>query len=641
MSNTIKLSLLSVALLSQVHASEAITLAPIAITSTAIKTDELKSTDAVEVYTGEDIQKAHVQNVYEFLNQQTSVTAVSSYGNPFTPILDLRGYGMSNGNQNIVVTIDGRKLNNIDSVPQLLGSISPASVSRIEILKSSGIVLAGDGATAGVINIITKKNNDKEIKFYIGNFGLVDGSFYVGHKDDKLSISLAGESQKSDGSKDVDLNGNRDSNKFTTAAFNMAYLATQDLELRFGADYSNMDVTYGGYLTKAQYKSNPRQKGAFVVSQAYKTKIVHAGASYFLNDNITFKIDGAKENKTSAYIPSTTQSDYKYNSLKAVVKADYDSFALSAGVDAFYGNLTTSSDKTSKDNLAAFVMSEFYLGKTTLKAGYRYEKVSYAHKSATKDLSQNDHLNGVELGANQLINKNSSVFVSYAHAYQAPNIDSFFKADYSNYPTVTKGFNNFIDPMTSDSFNLGYNYILNSNKLKIAFYYIDLKNEIYLHKPDYKNTNLDKSHKYGFDLFDKYIINSEFNIALNYNYVKAIIDKEQEGSDNYAGKELPGVSNHNAKANLTYAANPYTSFSLIQEYHSEAYAADDFNNNFTQKQEAYYPTNVSLTIAKDNWEVFAKINNLFNQASGLWIKNDAVYPINVAVNGLVGFKLKY
>ena len=199
MQKTIQFSLLSVALLSQLHAQE-ITLAPLEITSTAIKTDELKSTDAIEVYTQKDIEKAHVQNIYEFLNQQTSITSMPSFGNPFTQLLDIHGYGTSNGNQNIVITINGRKLNNIDNAAQLLSSISPSSISKIEIIKSSGIVTAGDGANAGVINITTKKTNEKEIAFYMGSYGLVDGSFYIGHKDDKFAISASGEAQKNDGS---------------------------------------------------------------------------------------------------------------------------------------------------------------------------------------------------------------------------------------------------------------------------------------------------------------------------------------------------------------------------------------------------------------------------------------------------------
>ncbi|MDQ1337820.1 MAG: iron complex outerrane recepter protein, partial [Campylobacterota bacterium] len=69
-------------------------------------------------------------------------------------------------------------------------------------------------------------------------------------------------------------------------------------------------------------------------------------------------------------------------------------------------------------------------------------------------------------------------------------------------------------------------------------------------------------------------------------------------------------------------------------------AANDFNNNFAQKQEAYKRTYKSLTYTKDSLELFAKINNLFNQKNGLWIQDDAIYPVNFSTTAIAGFKLK-
>ncbi len=80
---------------------------------------------------------------------------------------------------------------------------------------------------------------------------------------------------------------------------------------------------------------------------------------------------------------------------------------------------------------------------------------------------------------------------------------------------------------------------------------------------------------------------------------------------------------------------------LTEVYRSEAYAADDFNNNFSQKQEAYMTTDISVTYAKDNYEIFAKINNLFNQNNGLWVQDDAIYPINFTTPAIAGFTLQY
>ena len=285
MKNNIKISLVLASLLSSLYAQDTVILEPLTVDSTAIKTDELRSTDAVEIYTAQDIQKAHVQNIYEFLNEQTSVISMPSYGNPFTQLLDFHGYGTSNGNENIVVTINGRKINNIDSVPQLLSGISPDSIERIEIIKSSGIVTAGDGANAGVINIITKKgSNEKDVAFYGGTYGLADGSFNFNHSDDKLSISANAEALKSDGIRTIDADGNKDASKLSTGNFNLAYAPNEKLELHVGASFARTDVNYGSSLTLKQYKNNVLQSGSGTANeQLFNTDSINAGISYFLN----------------------------------------------------------------------------------------------------------------------------------------------------------------------------------------------------------------------------------------------------------------------------------------------------------------------------------------------------------------------
>ncbi len=581
------------------NSTKAITLESLTVSSTAIKTDELRSTDAVEIYTAEDIDKAHVQNVYEFLNQQTSVIAMPSYGNPFTQKLDMHGYGIGDGYQNIVVTINGRRMNNIDMMPQLLSSIAPSSIAKIEIIKSSGIVTGGDGANAGVINITTKKNNDKELTIYGGNYGTVDGSFYVGYSDDKISASVNGERQKHAGIRTINANGDKDKNELKTGSFDITYTPIEELELRLGAAATRTDVIYGGSMTQAEFEADPFQQGTSgglpsnESLQAYKSDAYNAGVSYYINDAMSLNLDGFTEKKESDYeIPAyayTNLADYKYNSLKASFDFKNSLFALSVGIDGFNGKRESTTNETDKNNIAAFVMTEWYLGNSTIKAGYRFEKVTYKYKEAATDLKDDHSLNGAELGYNYQLSNKQSFFANYAHSYQAPDIDRFFATTYPP-PTYTPvvAFNGFIDPMQANNFTLGYNYILPSNKLKVSIYYVDLTDEIYF-SPDTtgltygRNTNIDKSHKYGLDIYDKWIINDEWNIALNYNYVQAIIDKEEGiNGEDYAGNKLPGVSNHNVKATFTFLPTQNTTVALTEVYRSEAYAINDFNNDFSQ-----------------------------------------------------------
>ena len=195
--------------------------------------------------------------------------------------------------------------------------------------------------------------------------------------------------------------------------------------------------------------------------------------------------------------------------------------------------------------------------------------------------------------------------------------------------------------MKANSITLGYNNINATNKFKIAAYYVDLTDEIYFNPMTFSNTNSDKSHKYGLDIYDKWLITNNWNVMVNYNYVQAIIDEEENFGSDLAGNHLPGVSDHNIKATINYLPNEQTTFSLTQLYRSEAYAINDFGNDFEQKQAAYLSTNISATYTQESYEIFAKINNLLNHKNGLWVQDDAIYPVNYTISGLVGLKLKF
>jgi iron complex outermembrane receptor protein len=156
-----------------------------------------------------------------------------------------------------------------------------------------------------------------------------------------------------------------------------------------------------------------------------------------------------------------------------------------------------------------------------------------------------------------------------------------------------------------------------------------------------KNTNIDDSSKYGIDLYNKWLINKEFALILNYNFIMAEIDDEKENGDDYSDNALPGVSKHNIKTTLSYTPNDAIRFSITQIYRSKAYSANDFTNNFLQRQDDFKSTDFSASYTKGSWEVFAKVNNIFNTENGLWIRDNSIYPVNFTTTALAGFKLNF
>ena len=195
-----------------------------------------------------------------------------------------------------------------------------------------------------------------------------------------------------------------------------------------------------------------------------------------------------------------------------------------------------------------------------------------------------------------------------------------------------------------NNYTVGYNNFQENNKLKIALFRTNLKNEIYYYnsgnlRTSY-NTNIDKSHKYGLEVYDKFLITEKLFTSLNYSYIRAKIDEEKDGNGAYDGKDLPGVSKHNLTLGLGYDFYKFSTL-LSHTYKSSAYAYNDFENNFKQKQEAYHSTDFSVSFKHKELEIFGKIQNLFDQKNALWVGDDEIYPVNFERTFFAGMKVSF
>jgi iron complex outermembrane receptor protein len=606
------------------------------VTATNLTQDELSYAAPVEIYTSQDIENSKSKSIYDFLNQETSLAVLPTYGNQFAQKIDMRGYGIGNGHQNIVVVINGRRMNNIDNVPQLLSSIPIDSINKIEILKGAGSVEYGDGANAGVISITTRDFNGVNIKTYGGNFGTGYGSLGAGYADELFSISAFGDYFETDGQRDLDASSNRqDSSRSKNGSFDLKLYPADDLELRAGWAATRINTNYANPLTLDEYKADPTQAGSGYTNQHFNTDLWSFGVSYELTTNWSLDTNLYLEDKSSDYGSSSSQTDYDYNSGDLNLKYADEAFRITVGTAVFNGEryskatAWSAESLTSKDSIASFIETSITQDDHTLTLGARIEKVTYAYNPTGAGTNQkNDHvLEAYELGYSHKLTDEQSVFTSFAHSFQAPDIDRFFTTDNTTTPP-TKKFNGFIEPMKANTYNIGYNYFLTNNKLKATVFYVDLSNEIYYTGGwTGVNTNLDQTSKLGLELSDKYLISDKLYISANYTYIEATIEKDD--NKDIEDKTLPGVSKHNLVASIGYAPTQASKLIASHSYRSSAYATDDFTNSFSQKQEAYNSTDVTASYQYDEHiEVFAKIQNLLDEDNGIWTQDDAIYPVN-------------
>lgn len=610
------------------------------ITSTAFETTELDTTSSVELYTSEDIQKSNSSDIYEFLNEQTSIVSMPSSGNPFSQKLDLRGYGITDGYENIAIIVDGRKLNNIDLNPALLSSIPLNGIESIEILKGNGSVQYGDNAMAGVISITTKGQNKNSISGFYGSNNTKSGTVLLGYNSDDLIANGTIDHYATNGNRDITVAGKTDEKSNKNEKIDLKYFPTDSLDLTLNRSSTEQDIYYANGMTLSDFNTNPNGLGT---ATSWHTPTIYYSNSLINNDVLSMKVNysidmknkieftTSKEKKTINNIEAWT-SMFKYETKENDLRYksninDFQTIIFGVNKRDSYRNSSYGND-TTKDNFGTYISTKYKQKNITATIGFRSEKIDYTYDKHDNSISSNGShdLNAYNIGMNYKVD-DKSYFVNYSKSFHAPNVDRMFD--------MNGNFHGLLNPAISKTLNIGFNSIEKNNKLKITLFRSDLKNEIYYDGSN--NTNIDKSYKYGLELFDKYKFNENYYSSLNYSYIIAKI--EEEGS--YDGNYLPGVSKHNVTLNLGVKYNRL-SWILSHSHRSEAYNSEDFSNNASQKQKAYNSTNLSLNykVTKD-YELFAKVTNIFDYKNAMWVRDDHIFPVNFETTYYAGIKVKF
>lgn len=618
-------------------------LTSIEITSPSINTSEIDASFVTEIYTQEDIKKTTSKNLYDFLNSSTSIVTVPNNGNDLVHSIDMRGYGTTNGYKSIVVTLNGRRLNSIDSLPQFLSTININNIEKIEIIKGGSSVEFGDGANAGSINIITKSKNDNIITTYLGNNGTKYSSLSLGYNNEKFILNGFIDNYSTDGSRSINNTNTKTDSKWSkNKKIDAIFFPTNDLELSIGKSFSKISNNYSNSLTLNEFNNSINNYGSAGTSSKVflDSNTLTSGIKYYINKNYTIEANYNKEDKLNRNITYSFETNYDYQNYGSKINYIDDTLKLSVGFDAFEGEAKGATDLTNKDNIGGFITANYNLTNTTmLTLGSRIEKVKYSYTNANQKYDTN--LKAFDIGINKKLSETSSIYANINRSFQTPDIDMFFTYPA---PTYTKTFNNFLKPTISKNINIGYNNFTEKNKLKVGVFYSKLKDEIYYLQDNinfvYVNTNFDKTKKYGFELFDKYQLTDFLSTSINYNYIIAKIDEEDSMNNAYNGKYMPGVSKHNITLNLEYIYDNFTT-NLTHKYRSEAFAGEDFSNTFSQKQKAYNSTDLSINYKYNSLNIFAKINNIFNQKNGIWLRDNVITPTNFETTYLMGLNYKF
>ncbi|MFT3690663.1 TonB-dependent receptor plug domain-containing protein [Paenirhodobacter sp.] len=182
---------------------------------------------AYTVLTGEEIEKRGIATVQDALRAVPGVS-VNGSGSSYTQVR-IRG-GEAN---HTLILIDGIEATG-GADEYILSGLETANIDRIEVLRGPQSVYYGSNASAGVINIITRKG---EIGTHYGGSVEYGNGFAVSghasHRSERGSIALNLSGRHDKGYDESGDGGERDGTDRRTATLSGDWKATEDLTLGF------------------------------------------------------------------------------------------------------------------------------------------------------------------------------------------------------------------------------------------------------------------------------------------------------------------------------------------------------------------------------------------------------------------------
>lgn len=587
------------------------------------------------VITAEDIRRAGATDVNAAIRKIGGVYGRQSLDASPDFALDLRGFG-SNSAQNLVILVDGVRLNENELANAVLSSIPVDTVERIEIQRGGSSVLYGEGATGGVINIITRRGAQDgthgSLFAEAGRFSARDLRASLSHGAGPLSVDVAVADRRTD-------NYRKNSDfKQQTASGGVQYnYGAGRAGLRF--ERSEQDARFPGSLSEAQFLANPRQTltpddfgtldtdritafvehriGGLELAAELSRREREVEANYF------YVMGGTKVASRSAYDARQTQFSPR---LRHTASFGDKRNELVAGIDLVRWERQTTSDfslgDAEQDSKAVYLRNEILWNaphNARLAIGGRHERF-------TKDYSDplafppvvNEHrkqsINAWSVEGSFDVLPGVTTFARAGRSYRIANVD---ENSLRSGPEV-------LAPQTSRDLELGVTAGPAGRQLSARLYRHRLENEIF-YDPTIgwgANTNLDPTRRQGVELEGQYALSQDLRLTAQWQRV----DAEFTAGPN-AGREMVLVPKNVATLRLGWTRGGHNADLGAQWVDSQRYGSD-FTNSCGARIPSYTTLDARYAYRMNGWEAAISALNLADRQyySNAFGCRSGIYP---------------
>lgn len=539
--------------LSSALAQSQAALEPVVVTGTRFSDDPGHLPFGVSVLTAQDIRRSGASTVNEAIMRLLGVPGrLDLYGGG-EYALDLRGFGSTSDN-NMVIVVDGLRLSEGDLGGTRLGGIPIDTVERIEVLRGSGAVLYGEGATGGVVIVTTKagrgveRRNTARLYAAAGSDAtreLRGGATVVGGD---FSLDLAANRRLSD--------GHRDNSESAVRGASVAGQWAADglrLVLRHGED--RLQGGLPGPLSLAQYNSDPSQTAnpndwAAIINRRSSVQLDWRSTDWDIG------FDAGQRSKQlrslSTYFGSASRYDYDIDADQVAARARFNSTlaglrnSVAGGFDFSRWEREvagTYGSSARQRNHAVYLKDDLTLtGGTRLSAGMRHEALHKTHSAVAQ--AMDDTMHAWELGVVQPLSQQWQVYGRLGRSFRLANADEF------SYTSGTP-----LRPQTSRDLEVGARWKNRHDHADLRLYRSSLHDEIGFDTGANggwgANVNFEPTRRQGVELEAGHALTSTLDLRGTVAWREA---KFVSGS--YAGLDIPLVNAVSSSLGAQWQALP-------------------------------------------------------------------------------------
>jgi iron complex outermembrane receptor protein len=629
---------------------------------------------SVSVITQGDIARSAARTLPELLEAEVGFTRKDLFGNnAANTSIDLRGFGAT-GPQNTLILLDGRRLNDFDLSGVQWAAIPLASIERIEIVRGSGAVLYGDGASAGIVNIVTRSpltpGAQLELSAGAASYGTAEGQVYGSYSTGGFGINGSVYGYQSDGYRE----NNRNEQQDNTLNLRWA-VGDGSVDLRLGSDRQDIRLPGGRFVQPSigldQYTADRRGTGTPLDygtrdgSRAGLSVVQRIGAA-----ELSIGLDGRDKNQTSFFdqggFPTYRDDDLELRSLTPRVKLPIGAHSLILGVDwhqwRYDSRRTDRPENISRptntvvveqDTTGVYLQGMFQVQpQTTVTAGWRSERAKYEGRdtvdtsapacffcAAAAPVNESQKAEAWELGARHSLTREWQVFGRLGQSFRFVNAEEIYENDIFFSPQFQ-----VLNPQEAETLEGGIEWRAAGTFLRAALFRTDVTDEIHLDPftTGVGNTNLPPSRRQGIELDAKAQASATVSLSAAYAYTDArFLEGTLQGSPfaigtglQIGGKTVPLVPKHKVNLGAAWDIAARTRLSGAFTAVSSQFLDNDEPNTLGRRIPSYYVLDMKLAQAFGWGRVAATVNNLFGEKyynygarSAFTPDRSSVYPL--------------